>query len=102
MSSHLYHSSMSPYHTEHTAFPILHLEVSYDGFISFQRLYQQNKNWKITEKNRFGLLGQGNGLEFWQMMCLSILDSPLAVFSQQLFGYYGSASEEKPPMGRPL
>ena len=38
------------------------------------------------------------------MMFLGILDSPPAVFSQQmsrLFSY-GSANEENPPMGRPL
>ena len=54
-------------------------------------------------KNRFGQLGQGNGLEFWQLMCLNISDSPPTVFSQQMSGlfYLGSASEKIPLRGAP-
>ena len=38
MSSHLYHSSISPDHSEHSVFPSLHPRQSYGGFIIFQRM----------------------------------------------------------------
>ena len=39
MSSHLYHSYMSPDHLEKSTFPSLHPGQSYGGFIIFHRLY---------------------------------------------------------------
>ena len=49
-------------------------------------------------------MSQGNGLEFWHMMCLSVPDSPSAVFSQKMSGlfYLGLANKESPPKGAPL
>ena len=57
MSSHLYHSSMSPDQLEQSVFSSLQPGQSYGGFIIFQRLYQQKWIREITKKNQFGLLG---------------------------------------------
>ena len=59
--------------------------------LSFSRGSTSKNQLGISLKNRFGQLGQGNGLEFWQLMCVIISNSPSAVFSQHLFGlfYFG-------------
>ena len=98
MSSHLYHSFMSPDHPKRSVFPSSHPGQSYGDFISFQRLYQQKWTRNLTEKIDLASTVKEMAWNFGRL-CVS---TPRTVLQQlsRLF-YFGSSNEESPPMGAP-